>query len=328
MNKINIPSPDEQIAFSFKLGEARAKYLQDGLSATVGNFDQSEFEKLEYQIRKLAPIEGIRELAKRAIRTEIMFATPLVLESNPFLLGYYRLLLGFSQKVFYTSNFGLTSFKALEHDGRIPKACEDRLEELCLQINASAMQLLGGVGPARMNKDFIDDLTLLTLGPQFRGGRNNEVGQNGAAIVFKEILHIVKHAADNSDNSSSIKIKNSSKRDVEIAFSSDPDIVMKEAMDGGESHNLIAIEIKAGKDPSNIHNRIGEAEKSHQKARQNGFTECWTIINVSTTDMELAKKESPSTNQFFLIEDIVSRKGDRYKYFKNRIIGLAGIRSK
>lgn len=326
MSKIQIPSPDEQIAFSFKLGELRAKYLQDGLAATVGGFTNVEFQELDEQLRKLAPIEGIRELAKRSLRAELVFATPLVLQSNPFMLGYYRLLLGFSQKAFYTATFGLTSFKTLEQKGRIPAACEGKLEELCFQINCSAMQLLGGVGLDRMKKEFMDDLTLLTLGPQLRGGRNNQVGQDGIATVFKEIYHIVEHAADSSD-STCIKLTNAAKREVEIAFAADPDIVMKEKMDGGEIHNLIAIEVKAGQDRSNIHNRIGEAEKSHQKARQDGFTECWTIVNVDSLDMDVAKKESPTTNQFFKISDIASREGERYRYFKNRVITLAGIPS-
>ena len=57
-------------------------------------------------------------------------------------------------------------------------------------------------------------------------------------------------------------------------------------------------EIKGGKDISNIHNRIGEAEKSHQKARKRGFVECWTMVGVGHTDMDLARKESPSTDRF------------------------------
>lgn len=324
MGTIQIPSPDEQIAFSFKLGELRAKYLQDGLAATVGDFSNEEFQELDGQLRKLVPIDGIRKLAKRSLRAELVFATPLVLQSNPFMLGYYRLLLGFSQKAFYTAAFGLTSFKTLEQKGRIPDGCNNRLEDLCAQVNLSAMQLLDGVGLDRMNKDFMDDLTLLTLGPQLRGGRNNQVGQDGIAAVFKEVYHIVEHAAESADLTS-IKLTNASCREVEIAFSADPDIVMKERMDGGEIHNLIAIEVKAGQDQSNIHNRIGEAEKSHQKARKCGFTECWTIVNVDSLDMNVAKNESPTTNQFFRISDIVSRKGERYRYFKNRIIALAGI---
>jgi hypothetical protein len=38
--------------------------------------------------------------------------------------------------------------------------------------------------------------------------------------------------------------------------------------------SLAAIEIKGGRDYSNIHNRIGEAEKSHQKAEKQGYVEC------------------------------------------------------
>ena len=47
-------------------------------------------------------------------------------------------------------------------------------------------------------------------------------------------------------------------------------------------NNRIAIEIKGGTDVSNLHNRLGEAEKSHQNARLLGFTQFWTIINLCT----------------------------------------------
>ena len=63
--------------------------------------------------------------------------------------------------------------------------------------------------------------------------------------------------------------------------------------------NVVAIEVKSGTDVSNIHNRIGEAEKSHQKARQRSFTECWTVVNVGRLDMAKARSESPSTDRFY-----------------------------
>ena len=86
------------------------------------------------------------------------------------------------------------------------------------------------------------------------------------------------------------------------------------------------IEVKAGEDFSNIHNRIGEAEKSHQKARARGFVECWTVVNVDRLDMAMARRESPSTNRFYRLSAIVSRVGDEYTDFRNRVISLTGIK--
>lgn len=88
-----------------------------------------------------------------------------------------------------------------------------------------------------------------------------------------------------------------------------------------------AIEIKSGTDVSNIHNRIGEAEKSHQKARQDGFTECWTVVNVARLDEIKASKESPTTNRFYLLPDLIVRSGKSYDDFRHRIQALTSIKS-
>jgi hypothetical protein len=92
-----------------------------------------------------------------------------------------------------------------------------------------------------------------------------------------------------------IEIKNAAGRTVLIEFAPDPDIIIREEMRPGHFRELIAIEVKAGSDFSNIHNRIGEAEKSHQKAKHSGYVECWTVVNVDKVDTTMARKESPST---------------------------------
>ncbi|MGZ6228614.1 MAG: XcyI family restriction endonuclease, partial [Candidatus Binataceae bacterium] len=61
-------------------------------------------------------------------------------------------------------------------------------------------------------------------------------------------------------------------------FGSDPDLKIQEELEPGQVHNKVAIEIKGGTDKSNAHNRAGEAEKSHQKARAQEFNDFWTII--------------------------------------------------
>ncbi len=96
-------------------------------------------------------------------------------------------------------------------------------------------------------------------------------------------------------------------------------------MDEKMFRNIIAIEIKGGTDFSNIHNRLGEAEKSHQKARQTGFVECWTVVNVDNINLKMASKESPSSNRFYRLSQIGSRKSEEYSDFKNRIVSLTGI---
>ena len=97
-------------------------------------------------------------------------------------------------------------------------------------------------------------------------------------------------------------------------------------MSKGRYDKKIAIEVKAGSDFSNIHNRIGEAEKSHQKARAAGYVECWTVVNVDKVDIETARRESPTTNRFYRISDILSETGAEFEDFRHRVISLTGIK--
>lgn len=126
---------------------------------------------------------------------------------------------------------------------------------------------------------------------------------------------------------SRIEIQNAAGRIVLIEFAPDPDIIIREEMVSGDYRQLIAVEVKGGSDFSNIHNRIGEAEKSHQKARQAGYVECWTVVNVDKIDVPTAHKESPSTNRFYRISDIAAAEGKEYEDFKNRVIFLTGIKT-
>src|SRR4051812_16642998 len=71
---------------------------------------------------------------------------------------------------------------------------------------------------------------------------------------------------DTEDTDLAVVLKNSSGRKVLIQISSDPDLSITEVLLSA-NRPLVAIEVNGGRDLSNIHNRVGEAEKSHQKAR-------------------------------------------------------------
>lgn len=289
---ISLPPPELQIEFSVALAEIRRLYLQDALKDTVKKLSIVALDK---EIAKRVPAAGLKMLAAHGLRAELVFPTPLLLSANPRLLGYYRLLYGFSQKVFYTAATGVGPFGPMESRGVIPKACEARLAELCAAMIASGAALLEGIGSKRISQHLLDDLTLLTVGPQLRGGANVKKGAAGIVKVFEAIHEIVAGSAVSSDESQ-ILVKNAAGRPVYVEFAPDPDIVIREEMAPASFAEKIAIEVKAGEDFSNIHNRIGEAEKSHQKARNRGFVECWTVVNVDKIDMKMARKESPSTN--------------------------------
>lgn len=188
----------------------------------------------------------------------------------------------------------------------------------------SAVVLLDGIGAKRISRELLDDLSLLTVGPQLRGGSNVKAGMAGIVKVFDAISAIVGHAATKIDPRL-IDIKNAAGRRVLIQFASDPDIRIREEMAPSNYRNIIAIEVKAGMDFSNIHNRIGEAEKSHQKARADGYVERWTVVNIDRIDMAMARRESPSTDRFYRLSQIDGGSGPEYEDFYNRVISLTGI---
>jgi XcyI restriction endonuclease len=119
-------------------------------------------------------------------------------------------------------------------------------------------------------------------------------------------------------------IENASRRRVEIVLAADPDIRVVEDF-SGELRNKVAIEIKGGTDRSNAHNRAGEAEKSHQKARLQGFRDFWTIIAMKGVDRKRLQQESPTSRSWFDVASILARTGHDWDEFRSRLSEVVGI---
>jgi len=318
---IVLPQPTLQVEFSVSLAAARKAYLMDALSETVGRLD---IPSLDREIAELVPHEFVRRLASVGLRAELLFAVPLVLEENPRLLAYYRLLLGFSQKAFYGRGTGTGVFKSMEDTGRLPAGAD--LKPLASALISRVCTLVDGLGMHRVTRELIDDLTLLTLGPQLRGGANVKKGSASIQAVF-ELIHTIVRDFVTKASEKRLEVENAAGRKVFIEFSSDPDLVIREGIAQRTFRNIIAVEVKGGTDSSNIHNRLGEAEKSHQKARKNGYVECWTIVNVANLDYATAAQESPSTNRFYQLADIVVSGTEQWTDFCSRIVALTGIKN-
>lgn len=321
MADIVLDFPNVQISFANALAEIRAALLQDALSVTVSSMDIAHIDE---ELHRYADEKSLKALAAHGMRGELLFALPCILTRNPRLLAYYRLLLGYSQKGFYTSATGVGLFKSLEENGRMSKRQSEALPDLCRAINENGKYMLAHLNEEMLSASFFDQLTLLTLGPQLRGGANVQRGTSAIRQIFDIISAIVEPATIKTEPRC-ITVKNKSDRIVYIRFSADPDIVIKEELRPGKIKKSVAIEVKGGQDYSNIHNRIGEAEKSHQKARKDGYTECWTIVNVEKIDMEKAQKESPTTDKFYRISTLADNTSEEYKDFVSEISSIVGI---
>jgi hypothetical protein len=266
--------------------------------------------------------KGLQRVAGWGLRGELVFAVPSVLKKNPWILGYYRLLLGFSQKQFYGAHYGLSSFKSMEERGWLSTENEPFLTELCQVLCSSAEHLTKAI--PRLTKEGVNEMTLLTLGPQLRGGALNVFGIKATKKVFNLISSLLD-SVEIKETDKSIEVRNAAGRIVQVEFANDPDICIREKLPSGRYRNLVAIEIKGGRDYSNVHNRIGEAEKSHQKARKEGYVECWTIVGVANLDLLQVRKESPSTDRFYHIDKIVDAASDEGEDFRENLLSRIGI---
>jgi hypothetical protein len=310
-----VHQPDLQIDFWARLQQIRNKFLGEGLSQTVAALSIHEIDQ---QLFDLVGNERLAALAAQGLRGETFYAIPIILQTNPQLLGYYRLLYGLSQKEFYKGSFA--RFRSMEMDNVLTADNLARLRTLCESLAETAAVLVTGIQPA--SQKTIHELQLLTLGPQFRGSQNVAIGKGATKKVFDLIRGLVRDHIESSTDRV-ITLKNAAGRIVQISFASDPDITIIEMLPSEAMPNT-SIEIKGGGDVSNVHNRIGEAEKSHLNARKSGFTRFWTILRARV-DPEAAKRQSPTTTAFFNLDEIVKTRTAEHRRFKELLQQTIGI---
>lgn len=316
---MHVPGPDRQLGFHELLVADRNTVLKDALRAAAAEVPRAT---LDAELGEFAPAAALKLLATAGIEAEEVFPTPSLLRRKPTLVGYYRLLLGAPQKQFYGSGSGLGPFQTMEQRDTITKKAEAGLEDFCREMCAVLADLIDQISP-RVTQQDIDQLPLLTLGSQLQGSNNNRIGQAATREVFLAVKEIVaKHVGEESETE--IGVVNSAGRKVRIQLSADPDVRFLEEF-GEEQRPLVAIEIKGGTDRSNAHNRAGEAEKSHQKAKALGYSECWTVIAKKGLDLAVLEGDSPTTNHWFDVAHVLAREGEDWGRFKTRLVGIVGI---
>ncbi len=309
-------SPEIQASFYYRLNAIRQTYLHAALRDAV---EQVELDALNAELREFVSSKSLKRVAKFGLRGELVFPVPSLLRSSPFLLGYYRLLFGFSQKEFYNKGpFG--RFKRLEESGEVTSTTDPLMPELCTSLCASAERLVESLD--ELSPSIIHELQLLTLGPQFRGSENTRIGAQATQEVYDLIATIVDpYIQDRTKRS--IRLKNAAGRAVLLEFASDPDVLATEKH-GETVRSILSIEVKGGSDASNIHNRLGEAEKSHLKAKRLGCTDLWTIVRVDLS-LESAQAGSPTTTHFFNLDAVTDQASQEFADFRDALGLRLGI---
>jgi hypothetical protein len=96
MSSLPVLKPDIQVSLYSRLQALRERYLIESLKKTVGSED-FDLQALDAELATYADAKNLKRIASFSLRGEIFFPVPYVIARNPFLLGYYRLLLGFSR---------------------------------------------------------------------------------------------------------------------------------------------------------------------------------------------------------------------------------------
>lgn len=318
---MKFPDPLLQLGFATLLEGARDKVLLGSLRATIGRLATRVVDK---QLSKYASKAALSALAAHGIRGETVFALPVVLEANPSLLGYYRLLYGYSQKQFYTTKIGASSLRSMELKGMLTARAAPKLAEACEAFAVAGEMLVQGLGSKLARPELAHELSLLTLGAQFRGGANNTRGSAGIKTVFAVLKRVFEDEVE-AAGERLLEVRNAAGKLVHVEIAADPDVLIKSTMSDGQIRSVVAIEVKAGEDHSNIWNRVGEAEKSHQKARASGINERWTIVNDPQASQAKLQSMSSSTTRFYQLLDLTDDRSKAFGDFKSRVRDMAGL---
>ena len=290
----------------------------DALSEALGQVDQNI---VKAQVREYVPGDAQKILAAAGLRDEHVFPVPAIIETKPSLVGYYRLLLGAPQKGFYKGSTGMGRFKTMEESGSMSKKAHSAVSDFCRAMANPLAELVRQI--PRITERDLHELPLLTFGSQLQGSNNTLIGKTAMKEVFVAVkATVAKHVVVETDRR--LTLKNSAERTVFVILSHDPDVCVQEQVED-RIHHRVAIEVKGGTDASNAHNRAGEAEKSHQKAKKFGFHEFWTIISKKGLELSKLQAESPTTNHWFDVAEVLARTGPDWDDFRQRLAGACSI---
>jgi hypothetical protein len=298
------------------LVNARRLYLQPALARTVLEVG---VPPIDAELLAIVPSNALNHLGSLGLRGERVFPVPSVLRHTPTLIAYYRSLLGLSRKEF--TRIGYAAWVRAEQDGRLSRVQLDVLESFCRVLSAPLVELVEAMGTFE-DRD-LSDLTLLTMGPTLQGARNNVIGNRAATEMFAAMRAVVATWAITFEAERLIRFVTSRGQEYECVAASDPDIRVDERV-GGALRPLLAIEIKGGADVSNVHNRAGEAEKSHLKAKAQDYQHRWTVIVMAGISHQTIQGETPSSTMLFEADEVLKQTGADWERFKaefDRLIG-------
>ncbi len=308
-------SSDKPIDIYEALIAARRLQLQPALGEAVSEVGVATIDE---ELRELVPSDSLNHLASLGLRGERVFPVPVILEHAPPLIGYYRMLLGLSKKEFGDKGkLGYGPWLNAEERGEISPRLLPYLSQLCEAFITPLVELVQAMDT--FDARDLSDLTLLTLGPTLQGGRNNVIGSRASRAVFEALRSLVADWIV-FDSERLVRVETPGGQKFALIEGSDPDVRLDLTSASGEEIPVIAIEIKGGEDARNAHNRAGEAEKSHLKAKIAGYRHRWTIMVMQEVNRARLQSETPSSTEIFEASEVIERSGSDWEKLRRKFV--------
>ena len=267
---------------------------------------------LTAELTHFVPSDVLAHVAAGSLHPAFIFPTPCIIEVEPPLVGYYRLLLGISKKDFYDDPIRRI-FMPSEERGTFAPRQRENCAALCEQMCAALADLIRAVPDISLND--LAELSLLTLGDQYSGAWKVLLGQKAEAEVFDAFYQALRHVPSAcKETAKLITLLDRDGAAIRIRRQPDPDVSIERLM--GTTWTLeTAVEIKGGRDRSNAHNRAGEAEKSHAKT-SHGDVRHWTIAMSVGLNADVIAMESGRTDEWFDVEHVRVCTGADWERFR------------
>jgi hypothetical protein len=297
------------------LMDARQLYLHPALNRAVYDVGVAVIDS---ELQQLVPGKALNQLARLGLRGERAFPVPSIIMHTPSLIGYYRMLLGFSRKEF--GKQGYSTWVAAEKSNKLSRDHQKLLTQFCSTLITPLTVFVYAMNEFKDSD--LSDLALLTLGPTLQGGRINVIGLKAEEDFFRILGDLVKPWIEFSSERL-IRFTTPKGDTFELARKSDPDISLYSGT-GTNSQPTIAMEIKGGSDASNAHNRAGEAEKSHLKAVTIGYPQRWTFIRMPQ-QRDRYKPDTPSSTEIFELSEVEEQSGPDWQNFKRRFFAIINM---
>ncbi len=310
---------DKAVNLYEALISVRRLQLHPALGRTVSEVGVAA---IDAELAELVPKPSLNHVASQGLRGERVFPVPSVVRHAPPLIGYYRMLLGLSKKEFTKLGYG--SWKGAEEKGIIAARLDSETPAFCRGLIGPLVQLVDAM--QTFDDRDLGDLALLTFGPTLQGGRNNMIGKTASKKVFEALKVLVEDRITSIDSDRRVRFEASGGREFILIEGSDPDVRL-DALEGGEEVPVVAMEIKGGEDASNAHNRAGEAEKSHIKAKAVGYDHRWTIMVMQSVARARLQTETPSSTEIFEASEVMKRSGNDWNRLRQKLAEVTSKRS-